>query len=104
VIVLVNEYTQSYAESIAMFFQTLPQSIIVGSQTAGANGNTVRVPLPGSIRASFSNIIIEYPDGNQFQKNGIRINLPVELSIEDIISKRDPYIDLARKIVNNHSL
>lgn len=103
VIVLVNEYTQSYAESIAMFFQTLPQTTIVGSQTAGANGNTVRVPLPGKIRASFSNIIIEYPDGSQSQKAGIKIDNQVEVSVEDVINNKDPYLELAEKIIKEAS-
>jgi hypothetical protein len=99
IIVLVNEYTQSYAESIAMFFQTLPQTIIVGSQTAGANGNTVKIQLPGNIRASFSNIIIEYPDSSQSQKTGIKIDYQVVVTLEDIVNKKDSYLEMAKRVI-----
>lgn len=95
VIILVNEYTQSYGESVAMFFQSIPNTTVIGSQTAGANGNIARILLPGNFNASFSNVIIEYPDGSQSQKTGIQLDHQVELSVEDILYERDPYIDFA---------
>ncbi len=64
-----------------MFFQTLPNSIVVGSQTAGANGTTTQISLPGNINGKFSNVIIEYPDGRQSQKKGIRVDHHVELTV-----------------------
>lgn len=99
IVVVVNEYTQSYGESCAMFFQSLPNSTVVGSQTSGANGNTTRILLPGNFNASFSNIIIEYPDGSQSQKTGIRIDHYIELTEEDIINDIDPYLEFARDLV-----
>ena len=103
IIVLVNEFTQSYGESCAMFFQRLPSSIVVGSQTAGANGNTAQITLPGKINARFSNIIIEYPDGRQSQKTGIQLDYQVELTIEDILNEKDPYIEKAEEVLKNSS-
>lgn len=103
IIVMVNEFTQSYAESIAMFLQTLPNTVVVGSQTAGANGNTVKMPLPGNIKASFSNIIIEYPDGKQSQKTGITIDHHVIESMEDILENSDPYLKAAEAVIMKHS-
>ena len=94
-IILVNESTGSYGESVAMFFQLMPNTTVVGSQTAGANGNVARILLPGNFNASFSNIIIEYPDGRQSQKVGIQLDHQVELSVEDILDERDPYIEFA---------
>ncbi len=98
-IIIVNEFTQSYGESVAMFFQTLPNSIVIGSQTSGANGYNTQIILPGNINARFSNIIIEYPDGRQCQKKGIQIDHQVELTVGDILSKRDPYIEFAEELV-----
>ena len=86
-----------------MFFQRLPSSIVVGSQTAGANGNTAQITLPGKINARFSNIIIEYPDGRQSQKTGIQLDYQVELTIEDILNEKDPYIEKAEEVLKNSS-
>lgn len=94
-IILVNEHTQSRAESLAMLFQTLPNSVVVGSQTAGANGDVARILLPGNFNASFSNVIIEYPDGRQSQKTGIQLDYQIEIRVEDILDERDPYIEFA---------
>jgi carboxyl-terminal processing protease len=98
IVVMVNEYTQSYGESCAMFFQSLPNSTVVGSQTSGANGNTTRILLPGNFNASFTNLIIEYPDGSQSQKTGIQIDHYIELTAEDIINDNDPYLELAKSL------
>lgn len=100
IILIVNEYTQSFGESIAMFFQAMPNTVVVGSKTSGANGNTAKIMLPGNFSAKFSNIIIEYPDGQQSQKNGIKLDHSVTLKIEDVVAGRDPYMDMAQKLVN----
>ena len=99
IVVVVNGYTQSYGESCAMFFQSLRNSTVVGSQTSGANGNTTRILLPGNFNASFTNLIIEYPDGSQSQKTGVQIDHYVELTAEDIINDTDPYLELAKSLV-----
>jgi carboxyl-terminal processing protease len=46
VIILVNELTQSHAEFTVMALQAAPHSIVIGSQTAGADGNVSWVFLP----------------------------------------------------------
>jgi len=98
IIVIVNEFTQSKGEFLAMFFQSLPNTIIIGSQTAGTDGTITQILLPGNINANFTNIIIEYPDGSQSQKTGVKINKTIKLSADDIINGIDPYMEFAEKI------
>ena len=49
VIVLVDSSTQSQAEYTAMAFQATPRCTVVGTQTAGADGNISALVCPGAI-------------------------------------------------------
>lgn len=84
VVLLVNAHSQSMSEYFTMFLQTIPGSVTVGSQTAGADGDVTRIQLP---YASF-NITgagICYPDGTNAQRNGVKIDKVVEPSAEGMI-------------------
>lgn len=94
-VVLVNEYTQSMAEWYAMYFESLPNTVLIGSQTAGTDGSITSIPLPGKINAIFTNVIIEYPDGTQSQKNGIKVDYTVLPTAADIKVGRDSILQFA---------
>ena len=65
VVILVNQLTQSDAEYTAMAFRAAPNALVVGSTTAGADGNVSRVPLPGGLVSLISGLGIYYPDRRQ---------------------------------------
>lgn len=75
--VLVDERTQSAAEYAVMAMQSSPQVTVVGSMTAGADGNVVKLSLPGEYMFQVGGIGIQYPDGGQSQRCGIRIDCPI---------------------------
>lgn len=98
IIILVNEFTQSNSEFMSMFYQSLPNSIIVGSQTAGTDGNMTFVNLPRGIKTGFTGVGVYYPDGSETQKVGIKIDRYVEQSLEDFIEGRDTQLEMALQI------
>ncbi len=51
VVILVDEVSQSQAEYTTMAFRTAPGAKVVGSTTAGADGNVSQIPLPGGLRS-----------------------------------------------------
>ena len=61
VAILVDEVTQSQAEYTTMAFRTAPGAIVIGSTTAGADGNVSTVPLPGGLSSYISGIGVFYP-------------------------------------------
>ncbi|MFD2545321.1 S41 family peptidase [Kaistella montana] len=63
-IVLVNELSQSQAEYTAMAFRAGENTTIIGSTTAGADGNVSTILLPGGLRTMISGIGVYYPNGN----------------------------------------
>lgn len=100
VIVLVNEYTQSNAEFVAMALQSAENVQILGSQTAGADGNITGVNLPGGISTSFSGLGVYYPDGNCAQKVGVKIDIKVQTTLRGLIEGRDEQLEAARSILS----
>ncbi len=79
--------------------QTVPGAVTIGSQTAGADGNASRIPLPGGIMAGFSGIGVLYPDGGVTQREGIRVDIEVRPTIKGIRDGRDELLEHAVKLL-----
>ena len=98
-IILVNSITQSQAEYTTMAFQSVPGAIVVGSQTAGADGDVSAITLPGQIRTAISGLGVYYPDGGETQRVGVRIDVPVQPTMEGIRQGRDELLEKAIEII-----
>ena len=93
VVILVDETTLSQAEYTAMALRAAPNTVVVGSTTAGADGNISPVPLPGDVRAVISGIGVFYPDGTPTQRVGIVPDIEVRVTIEGIRANRDEVLE-----------
>ncbi len=100
IVVLVNEQTQSAAEFATMAFQALPNCIVVGSQTAGADGNVSNITLPGKINFRISGLGVYYPDGTNAQRAGVKIDHYVTPTIEGVIAGKDEVLERAVEVIN----
>lgn len=99
-VVLVNEKSQSQAEYTAMAFRGVINSVIVGSTTAGADGNVSSIVLPGNLSTSISGIGVYYPDGTETQRIGIVPDITVKPTIEGIKKGKDELLEKAIEIIN----
>lgn len=77
VYILVDRNTQSHAEYTVMALQQHPRSVTIGGQTAGADGNVTRIPMPYNLEAMVTGIAIVYPDGKQTQQIGIHRDIKI---------------------------
>lgn len=93
--------TQSNGEFTTMEFQTLPNGTVIGSQTAGADGNVVVVTLPRNIQFYYSGLGIPYPDGTETQRHGDRIDREVRPTVAGLKAGRDELPDEAVNIILN---
>jgi C-terminal processing protease CtpA/Prc len=93
IVVLVDEVTQSSAEYTTMAFRTSPQTVVLGSTTAGADGNVSSIPLPGRFNSMISGIGVFYPDGKPTQQIGIVPDKTVRPTIEGIREGRDEVLE-----------
>lgn len=99
VVILVNEQTQSSGEFHAMAYRVHPNSLVIGSQTAGADGNVTELYLPGNLYSMFSGIGIYYPDGTETQGIGIVPNIEVKPTIKGVIEGRDELVEKAIELI-----
>jgi C-terminal processing protease CtpA/Prc len=95
VVILIDEASLSQAEYTAMAFRAAPQSIVVGSTTAGADGNVSPIPLPGGLRTMISGIGVFYPDKRPTQRIGIVPDVEVKPTIAGIRAGRDEVLEEA---------
>ena len=95
VAILVDEITQSSAEYTSMAFRARPGTIVVGSTTAGADGNVSAIPLPGGLRTMISGIGVFYPNHRPTQRVGIVPDVVVRPTIAGIRAGRDEVLEAA---------
>ncbi len=95
IIILVNETTQSQAEFTTMALRALPNSICIGSQTAGADGNVSQIVLPGNYQVLMTGLGVYYPDGRETQRIGIKPDVNVEPTVEGIRQGKDEVLERA---------
>ena len=95
VVILVDETSQSQAEYTAMALRAAPGAIVVGSTTAGADGNVSAIPLPGGLRGMISGIGVYYPDKTPTQRIGIVPDLTVHPTVDGIRAGRDEVLEAA---------
>lgn len=102
VIILVNELSQSQAEYTAMAFRAGDRTTIIGSTTAGADGNVSSIVLPGGLSTMISGIGVQYPDGNETQRIGIVPDVEVKPTIAGITEGRDELMEKALELINQN--
>lgn len=98
-IVIVNEITQSSAEYTAMAFRAGDNTTVIGSTTAGADGNVSTIYLPGGLRTLISGIGIYYPNGEETQRVGIVPDIEVKPTIKGIRNGKDELLEKAIELI-----
>ena len=100
VVILINEISQSSAEFHTMAYRVNPNSNVIGSTTAGADGNVSQFYLPGGISTMISGIGVYYPDGKETQRIGILPDIELKPTIQGIKKGQDELINKAIEIIN----
>ncbi len=95
VVILVDETSLSQAEYTAMALRSAPGAIVVGSTTAGADGNVSAIPLPGGLNTMISGIGVFYPDHRPTQRIGIVPDVEAKTTIAGIKAGRDEVLETA---------
>lgn len=101
VVVIVDASTQSQAEYTTMAFQSSSNVTVIGSTTAGADGDVSEIFLPGGIRTMISGIGIFYPDGTPTQRVGVKIDEVIKPTIAGTKAGRDELLERAKQIILN---
>lgn len=95
VVILIDEDSQSQSEYTAMAFRAAPDAVVIGSQTAGSDGNYSSITLPGGFTAGMSGIGVFYPDKTPTQRIGIVPDIEVKPTIVGLRAGRDEVLEIA---------
>lgn len=101
VVVLLDEVSQSLAEYTAMALRAMPNTIVVGSTTAGADGDVSDIPLPGGLHTMVSGLGVFYPDHRPTQRVGIVPDVAVTPTITGITAGRDEVLERAVELIEH---
>lgn len=101
VIVLMNEGNMCAMESLIMAIDARrPDAVLIGSPTQGCNGSQHFIELPGDQKVWFTGHgDLQYPDGSQLQRIGIKPDIFVQPSIESIGQDEDVVLNRALEYI-----
>jgi C-terminal processing protease CtpA/Prc len=99
VVVLMDEVSQSQAEYTALGLRTVPRATLVGSTTAGADGDISSIVLPGDVHSFISGLGVYYPDGRETQRVGIVPDVEVHPTIQGLSEGRDELLERAVQLI-----
>ncbi|AZA90639.1 C-terminal processing peptidase [Chryseobacterium nakagawai] len=100
VIVLVDENTQSQAETTTMMFKQHPKSKVIGSNTSGANGDIIKFKI-ADLDTCFTGLGAYYPDGRETQRIGIIPDILVKPTAEGLKNSKDEVLERALLYIKN---
>lgn len=99
VVVLTNGHAISQAESILGYFADLHLATIVGSPSAGTNGDVQNFYTPSGYRITFTGLRVTHHDGfTPFHLQGVTPDVIIEPTLQDFRAGRDVVLERAVKL------
>jgi peptidase S41-like protein len=90
----------SYAESVMGYVKDRKLGTIIGSTTAGANGNVVRFVVPGRFAITFTGMRVTGHDGRTpLHLAGVQPDMPLEPTIGGLLAGRDELLERAIALI-----
>lgn len=90
----------SYAETYMGIIESYKLAAIVGSPTAGTNGNVNPLQLPGGYRISWTGMKVLKHDGSQHHGVGILPTVPAARTLRGVTEGRDELLEKAIEVVS----
>ena len=100
IVLVTDHHAQSYAESVIGYLSELDNVTIVGSQTAGINGNVNRFTLPGGYAYRYTGMKVLKHDGSRLHGIGFLPDVEVRPTIQGIIEGRDEVLEKAIELAS----
>jgi C-terminal processing protease CtpA/Prc len=92
---LIDDRALSQAEQTGLWFEAASGTKFIGTNTAGADGDTTTTVLPGGIYVGFTGHEVRHADGRQLQRIGLVPDIRVTPTVRGIRAGRDEVLDRA---------
>jgi C-terminal processing protease CtpA/Prc len=108
IIALIDNYTVSLAEAVAMIVHTLPNGLVIGERTWGATGplvsnevyNDGQFSIPGFLKIYTSSAEFKYIDNKSYENRGFPPDIQVLTNQQSLKEKKDLQLERAILEVN----
>src|SRR5262249_42093318 len=100
---LTDERAISYAETVMGIVEHYKLAAIVGSATAGTNGNVNPFALPGGYRVAWTGMKVLKHDRSQHHGIGIQPTVPITRTIAGVAKGRDEVLERAIELVTSRA-
>jgi C-terminal processing protease CtpA/Prc len=94
-VMLIDDRAISQAEHTGLFFEAASGTKLIGTPTAGANGDVTTFTLPGGITATFTGHDVRHADGRQLQRVGLQPDVEVSPTRQGLREGRDEVLERA---------
>lgn len=95
VVLLMDERSMSSSEFSIMHLRTGDHVVVIGSSSAGVDGNVTELPLPNGNHLRFTSFGVYTPEMGQTQRVGLAPDIEVYPTIEGIKQGRDELMEAA---------
>ncbi|HSS47537.1 MAG TPA: S41 family peptidase [Thermoanaerobaculia bacterium] len=92
-VLLIDERTVSQAEHLGLFFEVANGTKLVGTPTAGANGDVTYFNLPGIASVRFSGHEVRHADGRQLQRIGLVPDILAAPTLKGVREGKDEVLE-----------
>ena len=99
--VIADESSFSGAEDFCLGFKTINRGKLIGRKTAGSTGSPLMFNLPCGALVLICTKKDFFPDGTEFVGYGIKPDIEVKVTIEDIRNNKDEILNVAIKDIIN---
>ncbi|HET6242099.1 MAG TPA: S41 family peptidase, partial [Arthrobacter sp.] len=82
-------------EHSGLFYEAANGTKLIGTATAGANGDVTRFPVPGGIWIGFTGHDVRHADGRQLQRIGLTPDIEVAPTRAGLKAGRDEVLERA---------
>lgn len=103
VVLLMDERSMSSSEFSIMHLRTGDHVVVIGSSSAGVDGNVTELPLPNGNHLRFTSFGVYTPEMGQTQRVGLAPDIEVYPTIEGIKQGRDELIEAAIAYIQEQS-
>jgi carboxyl-terminal processing protease len=101
IVVLTGPVTNSTAEDLVIELMQTGRATTVGGRTEGGAGNPLNVPLPGGGTFRVATFNATFPDGTEYVGIGIKPDVEVYPTVQDLIDGTDPVLAKGVEVVKN---
>jgi hypothetical protein len=101
VVILVDESSLSQAEYTALALRAMPNAVVVGSTTSGADGDVSPFSLPGRTTTMISGLGVFYPDHRPTQRVGIVPDVTAKPTLQGLAAGRDEVLETAVDLIDH---